>query len=202
MKTCSKCRLELDDSAFNKANWIKSGLRSDCKTCYAATKKAYWDKQGLSAPNAARCRLLKLEQLCGVRTCKKCEITLSLSVDSFVKKKSGRWETTCRSCMRLDLERWSERNAERLKALAYERCAKRYADKRNRTPQWLSSEDEERTRAIYAESRNRRLSGENCQVDHIVPLVGDLVSGLHVPWNLRIIGALENQKKSNSFEAA
>lgn len=67
------------------------------------------------------------------------------------------------------------------------------------TPKWSNLKAIE---AIYAERdrRNKEYSGIGpFQVDHIVPIQGRTVCGLHVPANLRVIPAQENMRKGSSF---
>ncbi len=61
------------------------------------------------------------------------------------------------------------------------------------TPPWLSSAQIGRIEAIYLGA------DETEHVDHIVPLKNDLVCGLHVPWNLQVMGAKANMSKSNKW---
>ena len=72
-----------------------------------------------------------------------------------------------------------------------------------RTPKWLTEDDHWMIEQTYKFAALRtKMFGFAWHVDHIVPLQGKLVSGLHVPWNLQVIPAAENISKNNNFEVA
>ncbi len=78
--------------------------------------------------------------------------------------------------------------------------AKRRAAKLKRTPKWLTKEQFAEIEDFYTIVNDLSwLSEEPLHVDHIVPLQGKNVSGLHVPWNLQILPAKLNLSKSNKF---
>ena len=68
------------------------------------------------------------------------------------------------------------------------------------TPKWLTAEHKMEIRLKYrlAIELSRR-TGIRHAVDHIVPIQGEEVCGLHVPWNLGVITQEENLKKSNKL---
>jgi hypothetical protein len=69
-----------------------------------------------------------------------------------------------------------------------------------RTPLWLSADDHWMIEQAYELAQLRsNLFGFEWQVDHVVPLQGKLVSGLHTPYNLQVIPARDNRSKSNRF---
>ena len=69
---------------------------------------------------------------------------------------------------------------------------------REATPRWLTPSERLQMRELYVQARKMtELTRERYVVDHIVPLRGESVCGLHVPWNLRVITQDENLKKSN-----
>lgn len=78
--------------------------------------------------------------------------------------------------------------------------AKRRAQKLQATPSWLTAEHLKSIERFYTISKEMELiSGVKYHVDHIIPLQGKDVCGLHVPWNLQVIEASENLSKNNKL---
>lgn len=125
------------------------------------------------------------------------------------KARCLKWRENNREKSREDARKWRKNNPEKFaknraawkkanhgKVIAYNR--KRYTSKLQRTPAWLTPEQLQDIEKIYIECRKMSVeTGVEHHVDHIVPLQGKDVSGLHVPWNLQIITAEENLSKGN-----
>lgn len=80
------------------------------------------------------------------------------------------------------------------------KAAEYRAIKRNATIH-LSENHRKQIEDIYWLASDLRLiTGEPYHVDHIVPLQGKNVCGLHVPWNLQILPGDINQSKNNFFD--
>lgn len=99
-------------------------------------------------------------------------------------------------------------NAETVKARSAKYCrenpekvcalkAKRRAAKLQRTPRWA---DLKAIEAIYwVCAQLQKETGGRFDIDHVVPLQGRNVSGLHVHYNLQIIPHVANTRKRNRF---
>jgi len=71
---------------------------------------------------------------------------------------------------------------------------------RQATPKWLTAEQKLEIRLQYRLAIElSRTTKQRYAVDHIIPIQGEEVCGLHVPWNLRVITQEENLKKSNKL---
>jgi hypothetical protein len=74
--------------------------------------------------------------------------------------------------------------------------AKRRAAKNNRTPAWLTAVQLETITKLYEHAVwLSEVTGIKWHVDHILPLQGKDVCGLHIPENLQVIPAKENLSK-------
>jgi hypothetical protein len=90
--------------------------------------------------------------------------------------------------------RWKAKNSVWVEADTKARRRKH----RQATPHWLTRKQKGEIRQLYQIAITMsRTTGEPYVVDHIVPLRGEDVCGLHVPWNLRVVTREENLRKSN-----
>jgi hypothetical protein len=91
--------------------------------------------------------------------------------------------------------------AQRKKDVINAAVARRKAAKLKRTPKWLTKFDKLKIQCVYSiATMLTRVNNEPWHVDHIIPLQGDLVSGLHVPSNLQVMRGVENVRKHKKFE--
>ncbi len=88
---------------------------------------------------------------------------------------------------------WQKRN----KAYCSANTSKYEATKAKRTPVWSNLIEIQQFYKLSAELTERTKIPHH--VDHIIPLRGELVSGLHVPNNLQVIPAYDNISKKNKF---
>ena len=71
---------------------------------------------------------------------------------------------------------------------------------RQATPKWVTAEERLAMRQLYMEaSKLTKLTGVRYVVDHVIPLLGETVCGLHTIKNLRVMTQEENLKKSNKL---
>lgn len=72
--------------------------------------------------------------------------------------------------------------------------------KGQRCPKWLDEAQHAQILEFYTKCAQLNIGPLQYAVDHIVPLYGEKVSGLHVPWNLQILTRSENSSKGNRYE--
>ena len=109
---------------------------------------------------------------------------------------------------------WRRSNAEKVKAytkickakrpyIVAAGTAKRRNGKDNRTPTWLDSDDKWMMKQAYELAAMRsKMFGFVWHVDHVIPLHGKQVSGLHVPLNLQVIPGADNVRKGASYKVS
>lgn len=184
-KKCNVCKQHKDLESFYNSKATRDGKTYKCKDC----SKAYSSKYKKENKDAVE------------------QYSKSYLKDYYKNNRKERllWQKDYRE-RNLDYRReydrkQSKRYYENNKDGFLEKNARRRANKLQATPPWVDEEHKKRLRSIYRACRNASCqSGKQHHVDHIIPLNGDNVCGLHVWWNLRIVPAKENLSKGNRFE--
>lgn len=92
---------------------------------------------------------------------------------------------------------WMRRNMDAVRSYAANRRARICMA----TPKWITEDDLFFFReAHHLALLREKATGIKWHVDHVIPLAGKNVCGLHVPNNIQVIPAIQNVKKHNYFE--
>lgn len=176
-KICSVCNEEKEFTQFPKNSTKPNGISSECKLCKSRLDKEYRRQNKHKLREYFKQHYIENKE-------KKVEQVKQWQEDNWPKVLSYK-------------AKYRSKNPSRCKAIAN----KRAKNKSLRTPNWLTKEQFIEIEKFYELAiLLTAQSGELHHVDHIVPLNGEKVSGLHVPWNLQVLTATENMKKSNKFE--
>lgn len=170
--TCTRCGIAKPLLAFPRAPTCVSGVRSYCKDC-DRDRKNKWRAENYAAWYA---KCVEWKQQNGER--------VRASKRKYNQKSVASGEAAQRHKASRDKNKplYNAATSARRRKLA------------NARPKWVSWSSLE---AVYMQAQ---LAGMT--VDHIIPITHPLVCGLHVPWNLQLMTASENYKKSNSFDGS
>ena len=216
MRTCTVCSTEKPETEFySKA---PGRLSSSCKTCHNKKTKE-WKALNVEKVRAyvrASCKKAyeanpeKYREKSRAARLKDPEKKRLACLKSY-KKKQENIDDAERARRRRNAERWRAQNIDKCRASSQkfrknnphknnEKEARRRASKVRATPFWLTFWEIAQIQEMYDLSiAISTQTGILHHVDHIIPLRGKNATGLHVPWNLRIIPADENRRKSNKL---
>jgi len=190
IKTCLKCKEDKQLSMFSKNASKKDGLNIYCKDCLKIQKAKYRSNPKYKAKELEYSKQYRLKTI------------------EAHKEYMKAWHKKNSDSQREYRAKYHKDNAEyfmnynqvnKHKRLSYVR--KRQASKLQRTPKWIGKDELWLIEEAYKLAILRtKIFGFPWEVDHIIPLQGKLVSGLHVPENLRVIPRKDNRQKHNRFE--
>ena len=174
MKICKFCHKEFESKAWN-AKFCSS-------SCQWQQKRGWEGTYGF------------------IKSCRHCSNNIITKKHDkiFCNKRcaNSSWIDNNKENYKVIQQKYTQRHKSKKNAMT----AKRRAIKSNATPIWLTATHYNQIQWFYIVAKIlEKLTNEKYHVDHIVPLQGNEVKGLHVPWNLQVLKAKDNLKKSNRF---
>ena len=188
MKFCATCKLEKPESAFSRKADAKDGLYPHCKACKVEKDRAY--------------RVANHEKLLAhdkARYLDRAEQQKAAAINRYRANSEDH-----KAAMQI----WSEQNRDRSNAIkkAYKArnpgktlaaIRKRQTRKMQAMPAWSNEFFIEE--AYNLAKLREQITGGKWHVDHVIPLQGKTVCGLHVETNLQVIPAVLNMRKHNKM---
>lgn len=183
-KICTKCKVEKPLDEFHKRKIGKFGRQPRCKVCVAEHYQKNRERVLMRQRRYREANPGKLHEK---------DRRYYVKNRGRISEKKRQYREANPGKLRERERRYHEENPEKKAA----RSAKRRAAKLNRTPSWA---DLKHIKQFYeARQAISEATGKEYHVDHMLPLQGKTVSGLHVPSNLQIIPAERNLSKNNTF---
>jgi len=192
MKKCVSCGEIKQLALFYRRADSPDGYRNDCKECRKAKSRDNY----FSDLKNKRAWHREHHQ-------KKIEANsnwyvehYAANADKFRKQSAIYYATRYRANRLAHAKKWAAEN--RGKSNAIKKAYK--LAKTRACPAWLTEDDHWMMQEVYDLAQYRsEVMGFQWHVDHVVPLRGKMISGLHVPWNLQVIPGHANMSKSNRF---
>lgn len=206
MKTCSKCKEEKLFSEFSKHKQKPDGYYNQCKCCVREHKQLNKEKYAIQRKITDTLNKDKIsEYIANYRQVNNNKIRLKVKEYKLLNKEKlveyhKEYVKDYYELNREKILQYQKLYQQLNRAKVNARNSKRKAQKLKATPNWLTKEELIEMLELYEIAQAFKLyTGQEYHVDHIVPLQGENVCGLHVPWNLQVLEASENLKKSNKL---
>ena len=172
IKSCTKCKIKKNLSEYRKRSDSKDGHSHICKICLSKDNKEYRSRPEIKT------KIKKIQK-----------DYYEKNKPKLLKKMKKYYQENKKSCNK-NAYKYAKNNRGKRNALNSKR--------RKATPKWLTDNQKKEMENLYIKCKDmEKLDDVKYHVDHIIPINGKNVCGLHVPWNLQILKACENRKKSN-----
>lgn len=203
-KNCTTCNNLLSLNMFYKNKNNKDGYKFSCKKCELEYQRKHKNKTKLANKRYKIKNLEKIKlkhknlrqkykqlnqnsnniitSLC----CNKCKNVKDINYFSKNSTTKIGYNSWCKKCLKKANQLYNKNYPEQKRKDA----ANYRSRKSNRTPKWAD---------IIKINEFYRNCPKGYEVDHIIPLHGNNISGLHIHTNLQYLTKEENSKKGNKF---
>lgn len=196
-KVCTKCKKEKPAEAFGRDPRLRSGLKSQCKECRSAHKREWYRRNRDHVTEYNHKWRAENPDYHTVWQQENRDRINAQARERYAKDPTPHLEKRFRM-YRIHREKrlsYARQYSKEHRAEGAAHQMKRKAAKVSATPAWA---DPDKIVVFYQKARElTQTDGVERHVDHIVPLQGERVCGLHCEDNLQILTAAENLAKNN-----
>lgn len=178
---CSKCKVVKSYKLFSKNKRSKTGHSNWCKECSSKQSKIYYSNNSEIIKNRSSSWYEKNKEKATLRIKKRYS-----DKKEQILEYHREWHLKNKQKANLNNKEWRQKNKEQYLMTHSKSEKNRRKRIKMATPSWVSKKE---INDFYVNKP------EGMTVDHIVPICGKNVCGLHVIWNLQYLTMEQNLKK-------